>query len=72
MEGFTPFLSSIGGVLIGLAVVGLLLVNGRIAGILSGALIILQLHPGAIAVRIDVSNAAWHTQANLLKLHYGE
>jgi hypothetical protein len=30
MEGFTPFLSSIGGVLIGLAAVGLLLVNGQL------------------------------------------
>ena len=33
MEGFTPILSSLGGMLIGLAAVGLLLVNGRIAGI---------------------------------------
>jgi uncharacterized membrane protein YedE/YeeE len=33
MEGFTPVLSSIGGVLIGLAAVALLLFNGRIAGI---------------------------------------
>ncbi len=33
MNGFTPLLSSIGGILIGLAAVGLLLFNGRIAGI---------------------------------------
>ncbi len=33
MLGFTPVLSSIGGILIGLAAVGLLLFNGRIAGI---------------------------------------
>lgn len=37
MEGFTPILSSIGGVLIGLAAVALLYFNGRIAG-LSGIL----------------------------------
>jgi uncharacterized protein len=83
MEGFTPFLSSLGGILIGLAALGLLLVNGRIAGIsgitagilhpkkgntlwriffiaglLSGALVILQFHPDAMAIHIDVSNAA--------------
>lgn len=33
LEGFTPVLSSIGGIMIGLAAVGLLLFNGRIAGI---------------------------------------
>ncbi|HEY9198825.1 MAG TPA: YeeE/YedE thiosulfate transporter family protein [Gammaproteobacteria bacterium] len=33
MEGFTPFLSSVGGLLIGLAAIALLLINGRIAGI---------------------------------------
>ena len=33
MEGFTPLLSLIGGTLIGLAALGLLLFNGRIAGI---------------------------------------
>ena len=33
MEGFTPVLSSTGGVLIGLAAVALLFFNGRIAGI---------------------------------------
>lgn len=33
IEGFTPLLSSIGGTLIGLAAIGLLLFNGRIAGI---------------------------------------
>lgn len=33
MEGFTPVMSTIGGVLIGLAAVGLLYFNGRIAGI---------------------------------------
>lgn len=33
MEGFTPILSTIGGALIGLAAIGLLLANGRIAGI---------------------------------------
>lgn len=33
MEGFTPLLSSIGGALLGLAAIGLLLFNGRIAGI---------------------------------------
>jgi uncharacterized membrane protein YedE/YeeE len=33
MEGFTPVLSTIGGVLIGLAAVALLYFNGRIAGI---------------------------------------
>lgn len=33
MEGFTPFLSTIGGLLIGLAAILLLLANGRIAGI---------------------------------------
>lgn len=32
-EGFTPILSSIGGILIGLAAIGLLLFNGRIAGV---------------------------------------
>jgi uncharacterized membrane protein YedE/YeeE len=83
MEGFTPVLSSIGGVLIGLAAVALLLANGRIAGIsgitagvlhpqkknylwrvyfiagmLVGALLIRWLHPDAMAIRIDVSNAA--------------
>ncbi len=83
MEGFTPVLSSIGGILIGLAAVALLLVNGRIAGIsgitagvlhptqgntlwrvvflggmLVGAMLIRWLHPEALAIRIDVSNAA--------------
>lgn len=33
MESFTPILSTIGGALIGLAAIGLLLANGRIAGI---------------------------------------
>lgn len=33
MEGFTPVLSTIGGIMIGLAAVGLLYFNGRIAGI---------------------------------------
>lgn len=33
MEGFTPVLSTIGGVLIGLAAIALLYFNGRIAGI---------------------------------------
>lgn len=33
MEGFTPVLSILGGLLIGLAAVGLLWINGRIAGI---------------------------------------
>lgn len=33
MEGFKPLLASIGGTLIGLAALGLLLFNGRIAGI---------------------------------------
>jgi uncharacterized membrane protein YedE/YeeE len=33
MEGFTPVLSTVGGVLIGLAAVALLYFNGRIAGI---------------------------------------
>lgn len=33
MEGFTPVLSTIGGLLIGLAAILLLLANGRIAGI---------------------------------------
>ena len=33
MEGFTPVLSSIGGVLIGLAAIALLYFNGRIAGL---------------------------------------
>ncbi len=33
MEGFTPLLSSLGGILIGLGAVGLLYFNGRIAGI---------------------------------------
>ncbi|HSH30887.1 MAG TPA: YeeE/YedE thiosulfate transporter family protein [Thiohalobacter sp.] len=32
MEGFTPLLSSVGGVLIGLAAIALLYFNGRIAG----------------------------------------
>lgn len=81
MEGFTPILSSIGGVLIGLAAVGLLYFNGRIAGIsgivggvlrpsegdtlwravfllglLAGALLILWLHPAAMAIQIDVTD----------------
>lgn len=83
MDGFTPLLSSIGGILIGLAAVGLLYINGRIAGIsgiiagvlhpvpdntqwrilfiagmLSGALLILWLFPVALAVHIDVPTAA--------------
>ena len=33
MEGFTPVLSTIGGVLIGFAAIALLYFNGRIAGI---------------------------------------
>lgn len=33
MEGFTPVMSSVGGILIGLAALALLLANGRIAGI---------------------------------------
>ncbi len=81
MEGFTPILSSIGGVLIGLAALGLLYFNGRIAGIsgivggilrpsegdtlwravfllglLAGALLILWLHPAAMAIQIDVTD----------------
>ena len=83
MEGFTPVLSTLGGLLIGLAAIALLLVNGRIAGIsgivagalhprkgntswrvvflagmLVGALLIRWLHPDAMAIRIEVSNAA--------------
>ncbi|MCO6413483.1 MAG: YeeE/YedE family protein [Thiogranum sp.] len=83
MEGFTPVLSTIGGALIGLAAIGLLFANGRIAGIsgitagilrprkndtqwrvlfvaglLLGALLIRWVHPEAMAIRIDVSNAA--------------
>jgi hypothetical protein len=83
MEGFTPVLSTIGGILIGLAAIGLLFANGRIAGIsgitagvlrpqknntlwrvlfiagmLVGALLIRWFHPDAMAIRIDVSNAA--------------
>lgn len=33
LEGFTPLLSSLGGVLMGLAAIGLLAFNGRIAGV---------------------------------------
>ena len=33
MENFTPILSTIGGILIGLSAAGLMLLNGRIAGI---------------------------------------
>ncbi len=33
MEGFTPYLSFTGGILIGLAAIGLLYFNGRIAGL---------------------------------------
>lgn len=83
MESFTPVLSSIGGMLIGLAAIGLLWANGRIAGIsgiiagvlhpkkgnalwrilfiagmLVGALLIRWLHPDAMAIQIDVSDAA--------------
>lgn len=83
MEGFTPVLSTIGGILIGLAAISLLLFNGRIAGIsgivagilhpekgnslwrvvfiagmLVGAMLIRWLHPEALAIEIDVSNAA--------------
>ncbi|MDT8388165.1 MAG: YeeE/YedE thiosulfate transporter family protein [Thiogranum sp.] len=83
MEGFTPVLSSIGGILIGLAALALLFVNGRIAGIsgitagvlhptqgntlwrviflggmVAGAMLVRWLHPEALAIRIDVSNAA--------------
>lgn len=83
MEGFTPVLSSIGGVLIGLAAIALLFFNGRIAGLsgilggvlrpqegdtlwravfiaglLTGALLILWLHPASMAVRVDVSDPA--------------
>jgi uncharacterized membrane protein YedE/YeeE len=83
MEGFTPVLSTIGGVLIGLAAVALLYFNGRIAGIsgimggvlrpqegdtlwravfltglLTGALLILWLHPESMAIRVDVSDPA--------------
>jgi uncharacterized membrane protein YedE/YeeE len=43
MEGFTPVLSSLGGLLIGLAAIGLLLANGRIAGI--SGIIAGVLHP---------------------------
>lgn len=43
MDGFTPLLSSIGGILIGLAAVGLLYTNGRIAGI--SGIIAGVLHP---------------------------
>lgn len=83
MEGFTPVLSTLGGLLIGLAAIVLLLANGRIAGIsgitagvlrpkkdntlwrilfiagmLIGAMLIRWFHPDALAIRIDVSNAA--------------
>lgn len=83
MEGFTPVLSSIGGVLIGLAAIALLFFNGRIAGLsgilggvlrpqegdtlwravfiaglLTGALLILWLHPASMAVHVDVSDPA--------------
>lgn len=83
MEGFTPVLSFIGGVLIGLAAIALLYFNGRIAGLsgivggvlhptggdtlwraiflaglLTGALLILWLHPESMQIRIDVSDPA--------------
>lgn len=83
MEGFTPVLSTIGGILIGLAAIALLYFNGRIAGmsgivagvlrptendtlwrvifvagLISGALLIRWFHPEAMAIDIDVSNAA--------------
>lgn len=83
MEGFTPVLSTIGGILIGLAAIALLYFNGRIAGmsgivsgvlrptendtlwrvifvagLLAGALLIRWFHPEAMAIDIDVSNAA--------------
>lgn len=52
MEGFTPVLSSIGGILIGLAAIGLLLFNGRIAGV-SGILGgVLYPKPNATAWRV--------------------
>lgn len=83
MEGFTPILSTIGGILIGLAAIALMYFNGRIAGmsgivagvlrprrndtlwrmifvlgLLCGAGLIRWLHPEAMAIHIDVSNAA--------------
>lgn len=51
MEGFTPILSSVGGLLIGLAAIALLFLEGRIAGasgILAG---VLQPKPGDTAWR---------------------
>jgi uncharacterized membrane protein YedE/YeeE len=46
MEGFTPVLSTLGGVLIGLAAVALLYFNGRIAGISGIIGGVLRPHPG--------------------------
>ncbi len=82
MEGFTPVLSTIGGVLIGFAAIALLYFNGRIAGIsgimggvlrpqksdtlwravflaglVTGAALILLLHPAAMDLRFDVSDS---------------
>jgi len=82
MEGFTPVLSMIGGVLVGFAAIALLYFNGRIAGIsgmmggvlrpqqgdtlwravflaglLTGAALILLLHPAAMDLRFDISDS---------------
>lgn len=83
MEGFTPVLSLIGGVLIGLAAIALLFFHGRIAGLsgivagvlrpkegdtlwratfvlglLAGAFLLLTVHPAAMRIHVDVSDAA--------------
>lgn len=65
MEGFTPILSSIGGVLIGLTAIGLLCINGRITGI-SGIV------EGVL--RLNLNNTLWRvifiggTLAGVLKI----
>lgn len=52
MEGFTPVLSTLGGLLIGLAALGLLYVNGRIAGISGIAAGVLRPRKGNTAWRV--------------------
>ncbi len=66
MESFTPIASTIGGVMIGLAAAGLLMFQGRIAGISGIAGGIFRREPGDIAWRamflagLFTAGVVWH------------
>jgi uncharacterized membrane protein YedE/YeeE len=71
MEGFTPYMSFSGGVLIGLAAVALLYFNGRIAGLSGIVNGVLRPKQGDVAWRV-VFIAGLLTGALLIRLFHPE